>query len=71
MTLLVILGVVLVSASLAGLGYCIREGFRVRREKPAPEIARARLRRLVAVNLGSMGLAAFGLVCVVLGVILS
>lgn len=70
MTLLVILGVVLVAASLVGLGHCIREGFRVRREKPAPEIARARLQRLVAVNLGSMGLAALGLVCVVVGVTL-
>lgn len=70
MILLVILGVVLVVASLIGLGYCIREGFRVRREKPSPEIARSRLQRLVAVNLGSMGLAALGLVCVVVGVTL-
>ncbi len=70
MILLVIFGAALVIASLFGLGYCIREGFRVRREKPAPEAARARLQRLVAVNLGSMGLAALGLICVVVGVTL-
>ncbi len=70
MIVLVILGVVLVVASLVGLGHCIREGFRVRRDKLEPEAARARLQRLVAVNLGSMGLAALGLICVVMGVTL-
>ncbi|MBA3325597.1 MAG: hypothetical protein H0T41_10200 [Rhodobacteraceae bacterium] len=70
MTALLILGVLIVAAGLFGLGYCIRAGFVIRREKPAPEVARARLQRLVAVNLGSVGLAALGLALVVAGLAL-
>ena len=70
MTALVILGAALVAAGLGGLGYCIRAGFAIRRDKPAPEVARAQLQRLVAVNLGSVGLAALGLALVVAGVML-
>lgn len=70
MTLLVILGAALVAAGLGGLAYCIRTGFAIRRDKPPPDLARARLQRLVAVNLGSVGLAALGLALVVAGVML-
>lgn len=70
MTALVILGAILAAAGLGGLGYCIRAGFAIRRDKPAPEVARARLQRLVAVNLASVGLATLGLALVVAGVML-
>jgi hypothetical protein len=70
MTLLVILGAILAAGGLAGLGYCMAQGFAIRREKPAPEVVRARLQRLVAVNLGSVALASLGLALVVAGLML-
>jgi hypothetical protein len=70
MGFLVVAGLVLVALGLGGLGYCMRAGFAIRAEKPAPEVLRARLHRLVAVNLGSVGLAALGLGCVVAGLLL-
>ncbi|MBP7241322.1 hypothetical protein [Amaricoccus sp.] len=70
MTVLVVLGVLVVVAGLAGLGHCIRTGYAIRREKPDPEVARARLRRLVAVNLASVAAAALGLMMVVMGLTL-
>ena len=70
MTALVILGAVLAAAGLGGLGYCIRAGLAIRRDKPAPEVARAQLQRLVAVNLGSVALATLGLALLVAGVML-
>lgn len=70
MTALLILGVLFVAAGLFGLGYCIRTGFVIRREKPPAEVARAQLQRLVAVNLGAVGLAALGLGLVVVGLTL-
>jgi hypothetical protein len=68
---LTFLGAFLVAAGMIGLSYCIREGFRVRRSGDAPEIMRARLQRLVAINLASVGLAALGLGLVVAGLSLS
>lgn len=70
MTVLVILGALLAAAGLGGLGYCIRAGFAIRRDKPPPEVARAQLQKLVAVNLGSVALAALGLAVVVAGLML-
>lgn len=70
MTLLVILGGLMVAAGLFGLGYCVRTGYVIRREKPAPEVVHARLRRLLAINFGSVGLAALGLGLMVVGLML-
>jgi hypothetical protein len=70
MTALAAIGAAMTAAGLAGLGYCIREGYAIRREKPPPEAARARLQRLVAVNLGAMGLAGLGLAALVVGLTL-
>jgi hypothetical protein len=71
MFLLPLLGGILVAAGLIGLTYCIREGFRIRRSGDAPEAMRARLQRLVAINLASVGLAALGLGLIVAGLTLS
>ncbi len=70
MIALAYIGVLMVVAGMAGLGYCIRAGIRIRTEKPAPEVARARLQKLVAVNLGSVAAAALGLGMVVMGLTL-
>lgn len=70
MTALIYLGVALAAAGIGGLAYCILEGLRVKREKPGPEAARARLQKLLAINLGSVALAALGLMAVVAGAML-
>lgn len=70
MTILVILGAIMVAAGIAGLGHCIVTGYAIRREKPGPDEARARLNRLLVVNLGSVSLAALGLAVLVIGLVL-
>jgi hypothetical protein len=68
--ILAIIGALMTVAGLAGLGYCIREGFRMRSDpKPADE-TRRRLGFLLAVNFGSVALAALGLGLVAAGLIL-
>jgi hypothetical protein len=67
---LALLGLVLTIAGLAGLGYCIVQGMRIRGGAlPPPEI-HARLHRLLAINLGSVALAGFGLAVLVVGMLL-
>ncbi len=65
-----IVGGVFVLAGLFGLGYCIREGIRIRGAQLAPEEINARLQKLVGINLGSVALAALGLGLVVVGLML-
>lgn len=63
-------GLVLTITGLAGLGYCVMQGIRIRgRNLPSEEI-HARLHRLIAVNLGSVALSALGLAVLVFGVLL-
>jgi hypothetical protein len=67
---LILLGLALTLAGLAGLGWCIWQGLRIRRAAlPAAEI-HARLHRLVALNLGSVALAGLGLAALVAGFML-
>jgi hypothetical protein len=67
---LALFGMLLTLAGLGGLGYCIVQGFRIRRAAlPPPEI-HARLHRLLAVNLGSVALAGLGLAALVAGIVL-
>lgn len=70
MNLIAFAGVLLVVAGLGGLGYCILEGYRSRGSGVPAEEVTARLHRLIAVNLGSVALAALGLAVVVVGLIL-
>ena len=61
------IGLVMTVTGLAGLGYCVLQGIRIRgRNLPAEEI-HARLHRLIAVNLGSVALSALGLAVIVVG----
>jgi hypothetical protein len=70
MIILAYLGGLLVVLGLLGLAHCIREGFRIKARGGEPSEIHARLQRLVAVNLGSVGLAALGLGLVVAGLTL-
>ena len=67
---LALLGLVLTIAGLAGLGYCIVQGLRIRGAALPPAEIHARLHRLLAINLGSVALAGFGLAVLVVGTLL-
>jgi len=61
------------AATLAGVGFllwCILAVLAARRAGADEAALRARLRRLVAVNLGALALSAAGLMLVVLGILL-
>ena len=70
MKFLVLPGLILAAAGLAGLVYCILQGLRIRRANLPPEAIHARLHRLLAVNLGSVALAALGLALLLAGLLL-
>lgn len=67
---LIPLGIVVTLAGLGGLGYCILQGMRIRSASLPPKEIHARLHRLLAVNLGSVCLAALGLGVLILGLVL-
>ena len=67
---LVPLGLFITLLGLGGLGYCILQGLRIRRASLPPAEIHARLHRLVAVNLGSVALAALGLAILLAGLML-
>lgn len=67
MQAMVVAGVVLTLLGLAGLVWCIVLAVQARSAGGSAEEMRARLRRVVTLNLGAMGLSALGLACVVFG----
>ncbi len=70
MAALVWIGAALAVAGLGGLIWCIIVAARAKREGLEGEAMEARLRRLVALNLGALAVSALGLMMVVMGVIL-
>ena len=70
MTALIWIGAVLTLAGLGGLAWCVLVALRARREGLEGEAMEARLRQLVALNLGALAVSAIGLMLVVTGVIL-
>jgi hypothetical protein len=69
MKFLLLPGLILTAAALAGLTYCIVQGFQIRRANLPPEAIHARLHRLLGINLGSVALAALGLTLLVAGLL--
>ena len=67
---LAFLGLLLALLGLGGLGWCIAQGVRIRRAGLPPAEIHARLHRLLAINLGSVGLAALGLAILLAGFLL-
>ena len=63
-------GAVLTVIGLAGLGYCILRAVRAKRSGLDDAAMRAELQRVVAINLGAVGLSALGLAAVVSGILL-
>jgi hypothetical protein len=66
---LTVAGAVLVLAGLGGLVHCIRQGHSIRGAGLPPEEIRARLHKLIAINLASVAGAAIGLALVVVGLL--
>ncbi len=71
MEALIWIGTGLTVIGLAGLVWCIVIAARARCEGLDNEAMRARLQRVVAMNLAALGVSAIGLMIVVLGVFLS
>ena len=68
---LVWIGAGLTAVGLVIIAYCIASAIRVKRAKlPDPE-TRARLQRIVFLNMGALLISALGLMSVVLGVLLA
>ncbi|CTQ32072.1 hypothetical protein [Jannaschia rubra] len=70
MAALIWIGAAMTVAGLLGLGWCIFVALRARRQGLEGAAMEARLRGLVAVNLGALALSAIGLMLVAAGVIL-
>ena len=67
MQAMVWLGVALTLTGLAGLVWCIVLARRAKREGGSDAEIRAKLQRVVLINLGAMGASALGLAFVVFG----
>lgn len=65
------IGTLCTCLGLVGLGLCIREATRAKREEAGDDALKARLQKVVAWNLGALAISAIGLMMVILGVILS
>ncbi|WP_281823720.1 hypothetical protein [Jannaschia rubra] len=70
MAALIWIGAAMTVAGLLALGWCIFVALRARRQGLEGAAMEARLRGLVAVNLGALALSAIGLMLVAAGVIL-
>ncbi len=62
-------GLGLAGLGLVGLGFCIAGALRLRRETPPPEVVAARLKRLFALNMGSLALGMAGAALVLAGLL--
>ncbi|MEM6825171.1 MAG: hypothetical protein AAF566_08660 [Pseudomonadota bacterium] len=56
---------------IMGLAWCIVKAVSARRQETDDAQLKARLQKVVALNLGALGVSAIGLMMVVLGVMLS
>ncbi len=68
---LVWIGAGLTAIGLVLIGWCIRTAFRVRKSSLPDEEMRARLQKVVVMNMVALLISALGLMSVVLGVFLA
>lgn len=71
MEALIWIGAALTLIGLVGLIWCILIAVRARREGLDDDAMRARLQKVVALNLGALAVSAIGLMTVILGVFLA
>lgn len=70
MEFLIYIGGVFVALGLGGIGYCVVAAVKIKREKSDPKDETVKLQRLVAWNMGSLGMSAMGLSMIVIGMLL-
>jgi len=70
LTWLIITGAALTLAGLAGIVWGLAGALRARRDKLDDAAMKARLQKLVAVNLAAMGLSGLGLACIIVGILM-
>ncbi len=70
MQILVGLGAVMAMGGVAGLLWCVRIVMKARRAATGDDDLRARLQKVVALNLAALGVSAIGLMLVVTGIVL-
>ena len=71
MELLIWIGAALTLLGVAGLVWCIMIAAKAKSEGLDDDAMKARLQKVVALNMAAMGLSAIGLMMVVLGIFLS
>ncbi|MES2145516.1 MAG: hypothetical protein V4516_14460 [Pseudomonadota bacterium] len=71
MEILIWIGAALTLGGVAGLIWCIVLATRARRARLSDDALRARLQRVVTLNLAALGVSAVGLMCVVAGIMLA
>lgn len=71
MDMLIYVGVALTLAGVALLGYCIVQATKAKKLGGSDEDIRARLQKVVALNLVALMISAIGLGAVTIGIILS
>lgn len=67
MRALIIPGIILTVLGLSGLAYCIWKGFSLRKSGRENSDIAPQLQKLIAINFGSLGVAAIGLMLIVVG----
>jgi len=70
MEFLVYLGALVAALGLAGLGWCIWLAISAKRANLPDAEMKARLQKVVALNMAAMGLSAMGLMMIVIGIML-
>lgn len=67
---LIWIGALVSLIGIAGLVWCVMIALKARREGLDGEAMKARLQRVVAINMGALFLSAIGLMMVVIGILL-
>ncbi|WP_444665721.1 hypothetical protein [Cereibacter changlensis] len=67
---LIWIGAAISLAGVAGLVWCIMLAMQARKAGLEEEAMRARLQRVVTLNMAALGISALGLMCVVVGILL-
>lgn len=71
MEILIWTGAAISLIGVAGLFYCIVTAIRAKRAGLSDEEMRARLKSVVSLNLAALMISALGLICVIVGIVLS
>ena len=64
-------GAGIAALGLVGLGASLYLGIKLKKDAPAPEEAKARMRVLIALNTASLGISFFGLALAAVGVLVT